>query len=721
MSFDWQVDEEARWEQDAGTGGQTRRPPRPGFRRWLTAAAIMVFVGVFGSVQLVQRVEQVNTDLEQAVRAAFTLSLSAIEQQDLELWLTLVDKASDLEWRRHEESLLQARALYDRRAWGLFLTPGSESVGPLTLSPDLAEAELPFTAAYQSVDGQTIYLEHIVHYRERNDQWLRTEAHDEFWGSMSTQEGRWLMLTYPGRDEAVAVRLAADLDALLQRLCSAPDGFNCLPETYFTITLSQDALSLVSTLAPERTVNVQRMPTGRLLLPAPSLLGYPTDEVAYQAIYRSYARQMVTHLFERVYRWRYGSTPDFYDAAYVAELQRLDLLPPPAAPTALPAGNLLPAASVQLLCETKWTGASLYRLSLPDGGWQAEMPAERFVGLRDIENQAGVILLQPDEEIDLRARAHLSLWRQNEFISISHLFPQPLFPIVSGATTADGNRLLVYFGGAGRTGDRFGYIELDKCSAEQCTLETLPYTETFAPDGRHAIAVQPFDNTLQLVSMDGALNHDLGYGYGAFWLDNNTFGFLQTNGNMIDDGESSLTLGRLDTLSPQVVLSYADLQAALLPQDSAQAELLGILTQVLSANQILLMGLSDVNALAGSMQMVVYDVPGNRLTPIASRASSRQLLVAPGGERLLSHELGSDFLQQWLYVYDLAAGKEQIVPLAPKPAFTVGQTMDYGWSPDGEWLLLLDGGVLHFIAPAQETHYKLQPPIPGCTYAAWAN
>lgn len=720
MRYDWQVDEEAQWEQDAGTGGQIRRPPRWGFRRWLTAAAIIVFVGVLGSLQLVQRVEQVNTDLEQAVRTAFTLSLSAIEQQDLELWLTLVDKASDLEWRRYEESLLQAGALYDRRAWGLSLTPGSESAAAARISPDLTEAELPFTAAYQTLDGQTIYLEHVVHYRQRNDQWLRTEADSDFWGEMSTQEGRWLMLTYPGRDEAAAVRLAADLDALLQRLCAGPDGFNCLPETYFTITLSQDALSLTSTLVPERTVNVQRMPTGRLLLPAPSLLGYPTDEAAYQTVYQSYARQMVTHLFERVYRWRYGSAPDFYDAAYAAELQRLDLLPTPAAPPALPDGNLLPAASVQLLCETKWTGASLYRLSLPDGAWLAEMPAERFVGLRDIENQTGVILLQPNEEGNTRGRARLSLWRQNQLIPLSDLFPEPTILIISGATTAGGSRLLVYFGGAGRTSDHFGTIDLDRCSPQQCAVETLPYTETFAPDGRHAIAVQPFDNALQLVSVDGALNHDLGHGYATFWLDNNTFGFLQTNG-ILDNLESNLTLGRVDTLEEQVVLSYADLQAALLPQSDAQAELLGILTRALSASQLLLIGLSDVNKPAGSMHMAVYDALTNRLTPIADRPTSRQLLVAPGGERLLSHELGSDFLQQWLYVYDFNQNREQIVPLSPKPAFTVGQTMDYGWSADGEWLLLLDSGVLHFIAPAQDIHYRLQPPAAGCTYAAWGD
>ena len=722
MSFQWQVDEEGTWEEspEAEKQGRTRR--RVNWRWWGVVGVVVMSAGIFASLQLRQRVRQANTDITQAIRAAFNLSLSAAAQNDLELWLTLIDPASDLDWRRREESLLQAGALYDRRAWGLTLLPGSETVGGITLTPDLSQAELPFTAAYQTLDGSLIHLQQTAQFRLRDGQWLRRQGDAAFWDEMGTQEGKWLTLSYPRRDQGVAIRLTADLDALLERLCTAANGLYCLSETYFTVTLSQDNLSLVSTLVPERTINVQRLPTGRLLLPTPSLLGYPTDEAAYQALYQSYARQMVTHLFERVYRWRYTGAPDFFDAAYLAELRQLGLLPTPAATAELPANAPTPTEDVRLLCQTEWDGASLYRYSPTTGVWQPELEGQQFVGLRAIEGHEGVILAQAGQPSDVTGHARLFLWRKNQLISLSDLIPGPSFPIITGDTSDNGRNLLFTFGGRGRQDDQLGSINMVACDSGNCAVDMLPHAGTLSPDEAYALSLSPFSGPmLYLVNNSTGETRPLAPGYATFWLDNDTFGFMQTDENG-GAGVVDLTLGRVSAPELEVVLPAAELQAVALTHMPADVTLRGVWTQSLSNHEILLIGWSDLNdAAIMPMHIMRYDVDSGALTWLADRSIARDLLVAPGGRHLVTQELAPDFLRQQLFLLDLARGQGEEIPLAPKPAFAVSQTMDYGWSADGAWLLLLDGGVLHFIMPETGSHYRLRPPVPGCTYAAWGN
>jgi hypothetical protein len=45
----------------------------------------------------------------------------------------------------------------------------------------------------------------------------------------------------------------------------------------------------------------------------------------------------------------------------------------------------------------------------------------------------------------------------------------------------------------------------------------------------------------------------------------------------------------------------------------------------------------------------------------------------------------------------------------------------YDWSADGQWLLLVDDGVMTLIAPAYDYQKPIVPASPGCVFAAWIN
>ncbi|HET7090345.1 MAG TPA: hypothetical protein VFL17_17035, partial [Anaerolineae bacterium] len=46
---------------------------------------------------------------------------------------------------------------------------------------------------------------------------------------------------------------------------------------------------------------------------------------------------------------------------------------------------------------------------------------------------------------------------------------------------------------------------------------------------------------------------------------------------------------------------------------------------------------------------------------------------------------------------------------------------EYEWSSNGQWLLVLDDGVLWLIAPDHDYQRTIVPQSPGCTLAAWVN
>ena len=89
-----------------------------------------------------------------------------------------------------------------------------------------------------------------------------------------TQAGEQLTLVYPKRDAAVAARLGVDLDALLDQMCAELEDLNCGSGLRVHLRLDTEPDSLLESNEIE-TILTSGL---RLNLPAPTLIGTPTDE-----------------------------------------------------------------------------------------------------------------------------------------------------------------------------------------------------------------------------------------------------------------------------------------------------------------------------------------------------------------------------------------------------------------------------------------------------------
>ena len=92
-------------------------------------------------------------------------------------------------------------------------------------------AELTWVAGYVVTDSagitQTVSLTQTAVYRRGRNNWLLAPPEPAFWQGSDEFRGDYLEAIYPGRDEAIAMRLARGLDATLAAICrgGCPAGF----------------------------------------------------------------------------------------------------------------------------------------------------------------------------------------------------------------------------------------------------------------------------------------------------------------------------------------------------------------------------------------------------------------------------------------------------------------------------------------------------------------
>ena len=195
-----------------------------------------------------------------------------------------------------------------------------------TFSPELNAAELTTLQNYSLDIGngltQTVQLERVDVYRLGEDRWLWAPPENEFWGIRRRLEGQLLSVRYPARDEAIVHRMASDLEAKLVQLCAMPD-IGCPDDMRVRLTFSPEPDSLAqATFINALTLDRER-PGEAILLPTPSLLGLPQDEVGYQAIFRGYASQFLLITLNDLTGWECCENVPFYRAAVSHQLYEL--------------------------------------------------------------------------------------------------------------------------------------------------------------------------------------------------------------------------------------------------------------------------------------------------------------------------------------------------------------------------------------------------------------
>ncbi|MCA9990690.1 MAG: hypothetical protein KDE29_06765, partial [Anaerolineales bacterium] len=446
------------------------------------------------------------------------------------------------------------------------------------------------------------------------------------------------------------------------------------------------------------------------LLPTPTLVGQPLDDIAYQALFQGYTRPILDDL-------------------------RNSLSPP------IP----LPTQDIVALCfPADGFAPQLAHYSPAGESWTNELPGRAFRYLLPRPGGDGIVLQE-----DLRGRdasdLRLLLWQPGrETLLFDGLNNQRLArPVAWGSPPA--NPHLIIQGTTTRAVAQRNWLDLNDCHSDGCRLVPLPAYAIWSNDGQQTILSQ--DGQMWRGSANGEPLALLGAGFSPFWLDAQTYGYTRyTAPAGVPIAEIVLATAGQD--QPHTLLRATDLP------DAAGTQFIDYVTAnparpgtLLAAGPIL--GSSpgryniyqitlDENLISSNPAGAVQQVTLAASLPDALRGHPALLTptgyppfdISPDGRWLLATMLHNPAGEATAYVATDPAGWTFFLHDLDQGAthqFTAGyplypgQYPYYDWSADGRWLLIGDDGYLRLVAPAYDYQRLLPHPYANCLFTAWLN
>ncbi|MCA9940521.1 MAG: hypothetical protein KC418_17910 [Anaerolineales bacterium] len=323
MSFEWQTEEE-NWDETA-----TPAPvARSRWSRWWFVPAFILPALLLTTLlvrrQINQRVDNVSAAITNDVSTSVAVLRRAVAQNDVELFVNLLS-GHDLDWANQQQTWFRGGAYRERAGLGLTWLPKHGRIITTTLSPDLLQATVLLEESYAIDIGrqqtETVRLRHVETYRQGATHWLLSAPEPPPATDPATYEGQHLTLRYTTADAPTTERLGPDLDRKLIAVCALDAHLDC--PLNVRVTFVADAQLLANLTQPE-WVSRQGLD---MTLPAPSLVGEPVDEAAYQALLRGYANAIITAAFSRATGYTCCAHAAYYFAIRDHLLHRLGLKP----------------------------------------------------------------------------------------------------------------------------------------------------------------------------------------------------------------------------------------------------------------------------------------------------------------------------------------------------------------------------------------------------------
>lgn len=326
-TFDWQEEDDSGWDEFAAPLEHEATPLRRK-KRWpvlLLSGIVLLSAGLLAFSQIRDFVEERTDDVEADVFSNYGLVVEAASTSDPELFATLLS-SRDRGWTKSQLSLLDNGLIFDRQPMGMVLqTNISPTMLAASISPDLQSAEVVAHHGYTIDVGngrsESIRLQQSLSFSLAGNRWLLSEPSFDYWGETMTEQGRYLTLTYSERDAVISRRLASELEGTLAAVCGTLRGLSCPPGILMHVHFTNDPMTLIELARPETRLQATR----DLSLPTPTLVGLPTDENSYRALYRGYAERVAAALINRVMEWQCCQRAIFYQALLDYQLRQLGL------------------------------------------------------------------------------------------------------------------------------------------------------------------------------------------------------------------------------------------------------------------------------------------------------------------------------------------------------------------------------------------------------------
>ncbi len=333
--FEWKTEDDAGWveEELAEEVAQTAVSSRRSWMLLFITATIVAGLGGGLYWQAQKQVSAASAQVEADIMTSHELVQTAVSNQDKELFHNMLS-ARDLNWMETQDELMADGLLWSRPFFDaeFLLHDTVEMDAPIVaVSPDLRAAEITFVQPYRIMnDGmrQTVTLTQTAVYRRGSKKWLLSPPDDQFWDGWNSVEGAYLKLNYPMRDEAIALRLAEDLDSLVGEICNSLDGIVCSQPTTFHLRFDTNPASL-TTLSNPRAIMENSTP---MELPTPTLVGLPVDEAAYRALLRAYGVQVATAVIAEQVEYKCCQHGLIFRAILEKQLYQLGLMAWPPEP-----------------------------------------------------------------------------------------------------------------------------------------------------------------------------------------------------------------------------------------------------------------------------------------------------------------------------------------------------------------------------------------------------
>lgn len=733
MRFDWQTEEDD-WEKERHASEKNSAVSKTQIPiLWIALTAVLlIFVGGWYLSQLAEgHVDNTTNDLSSEVLAAYNLLNQSVLENDFELFESFLSDRNTYS-RQLPLELFRNHYFLDRPFLNLYAQDIKPEKPPqVTFSPDLTRAEIQTLQAYTSKNDPSadpIWLERLTMFRKDNDHWQLTRwpIDEEFWGESLEERIGLLRAEFPTRDEEIGRRLAHDISALLDDICADP-SINCPPNFQLKLLLVPYGQNLLDMNDNYRTVPLSSgYDAYRVFLPAPTLVGRPVDEAGYQTLYQGFASWVAAVLVQHYSRTRpvtHEVTADF--------LTHRQLSPPP---TPVLPGQLVehvetppipfPDQEIHLICQGYSPPAWLSYDPAADT-WQTIPAPDNAPVLAQLLQRAGERSRFPPEGQGSLIRRPFTIaggqfWRSYLWLGgltnmLETVENPTLFLAGSNHQQPDSSHLLFYpFDGLGNP-----YLaNAAACLQGYCRPEPLAGIPVWSPSGRATLlAHQRDDGTPQLYLGDdqGRPFQYLTNGYSPHWLDEETFYYVNVDGNSISEGN----LGTGETpIETETVIDIFDLFSPQYLTDSPQNPTITYLAIHPKQSDILVITASNE-----AYQMENLFIIKNGATPermawlsYSDYRFSLPLHFTEDGRYLTIPAFTSGSLSgDWtLIVYDF------------NPLFQPGEfwhfntgTAYFDWSDDSKWLLIAEEDALHLKTPRNEYEREI-PHNLGCHTIGWS-